>query len=167
MSENPRQSSRAVRLEAGAQAVINGALVTARTACEFEVGSGAYVLSGRALWRGKDALRSPHEALYFAMLQAGVDEARFAEERFRLFGLLSHIVTHDRTHAAQRECALCASALIAGDAKEAIASAARLASMPPADRRNAARVPGRSPKKRSSPVAQVYAHKPNAAEGRR
>ena len=167
MSEDPTQTPRAVRLEAGAQAVINGALVTARTACDFEVGSGAYVLAGRSLWRGRGATCNPHQSLYFALLEAGVNDTVFAEERFRLFNLLAQIVTHDRTHEAQRECSLCAAALISGDAKEAIASAARLASRSPSGRRTSTHLPGRAPRKRGSSKLQAYAQNPKIAEGSR
>lgn len=117
-----------VTLEAGAQAVINGAIVTATGPCVLEVGSGAFVLAGRGLQRSRDALYHPHEELYFSMLEAGTSPERFDESRYRLFGLLAQVVAQSRTHAAQKECAACAAAMMAGDTKAAIASAARLAS---------------------------------------
>ncbi len=117
-----------ITLAAGAQAVINGALVTATGPCEFEVGAGSFVVTGRALDRPQQALRNPHEELYFSMLDASTDADRFAEARFRLFGLLAQVVAHDRTYHGQRECAALAAALIAGDASEAVRCASRFAS---------------------------------------
>ncbi|MEP3422634.1 MAG: hypothetical protein ABJN35_12920 [Erythrobacter sp.] len=107
--------------------MINGALVTATQDCILEVGSGAFVLSGRALWRDRGPKRNPREELYFSMIDAATSEDRFNEERFRLFALLSQVVAQERTHEAQKECALCASALIAGNSQEAVRSASRLA----------------------------------------
>jgi hypothetical protein len=95
--------------------------------CILEVGSGAFVLTGPALWREQSALRNPREELYFSMLDAGTNPDRFSEARFRLFHLLGQVVAQERTHKAQRECALCAAALIAGNVEEAIRSAARIA----------------------------------------
>ncbi|MEM9501118.1 MAG: hypothetical protein AAF941_04665 [Pseudomonadota bacterium] len=117
-----------VQLEAGAQAVINGALLTAREGCSFEVGSGAFVLTGPALRGGRPAIRNPRDELYFSLLEAGTNPDRFAEARFRLFHLLAEVVEQDRTHQAQRECAMCAAALMAGDTAEAVRCAARIAS---------------------------------------
>ncbi|MEM7665478.1 MAG: hypothetical protein AAF250_06435 [Pseudomonadota bacterium] len=116
-----------VTLDAGAQAVINGALVTAIGPCRFEVGSGVFVLTGNALHRGKGSLRNPREELYFSMLEASAGPERFAEARLRLFRLLAEVVAQDRTHQGQRECALCAAALMAGKASDAVRSAARIA----------------------------------------
>lgn len=117
-----------VPLGPGRQAVINGALVTASAPCTLEVGPGAYVLAGQALARDKNALSNPREELYFSMLEAGTDPKRFNEARFRLFRLLSQVVAQDRTYQAQRECALCASALLKGNVEEATQCAARMAS---------------------------------------
>jgi hypothetical protein len=115
-------------LAQGEQAVVNGAMVTASTACTLEVGSGAFVLTGRSLWKDHDPLRNPSEELYFSLLDASVSAEHFENERFRLFALLAQVVLQQRTHEAQQECALCASALIAGNAEDATGSAARLAS---------------------------------------
>ena len=117
-----------VSLSQGGQAVINGALVTASTACTLEVGSGGFVLTGRSLWRDRAPKRNPREELYFSILDVCTDAARFDEERFRLFRLLAQVVVQERTHEAQKECSLCAAALIAGNAEEATRSASRLAS---------------------------------------
>ena len=125
---DPAPKPQSITLAQGGQAVINGALVTANTACTLEVGSGGFVLTGRSLWRDRDPLRNPREELYFSMLDASTSSTRFEEERFRLFRLLSQVVSQDRTHEAQKECSLCAAALIAGNAEEATQSAARLAS---------------------------------------
>ena len=140
----PPHRPQTVDLARGGQAVINGALVTASQACTLEVGSGAFVLTGRALWRGRDGLRNPREELYFSMMDAATSDARFESERFRLFALLSQVVAQDRTHQGQKECALCASALLAGKADDAVRSAARLAADQVETRRSAAgrRVPG-------------------------
>ena len=123
-NDNPRPQL--IVLEAGAQAVINGALVTANEPCSLEVGSGAFVLTGRAMRRPRQSLRNPREELYFSMLDASANADRFAESQFRLFGLLAEVVAQDRSHQGQRECALCAAALIAGDADEAVRSASRI-----------------------------------------
>jgi hypothetical protein len=120
--------TRIVHLAAGAQAVINGALVCAREACTLEVGSGAYVLTGRPLWPSRDALRNPCDELYFSLLDCSADETRFLSERFRLFGLLSEVVARDRSYDGQRECSQCAAALMTGDRHAAVESAARMAS---------------------------------------
>ena len=100
MDEPPTPSRpHSVYLEAGAQAVINGALVTAVEPCRFEVGAGAHVFSGRALWRDRSSGRSPHQELYFAVLEAAVGEGKLLEARFRLFQLLGHVVTAKREHS--------------------------------------------------------------------
>ncbi|WP_299195617.1 flagellar biosynthesis repressor FlbT [uncultured Erythrobacter sp.] len=117
-----------INLSQGGQAVINGALVTATTACTLEIGSGGNVLTGRSLWRQSGSERAPRDELYYSMLEASMSKARFEEERFRLFRLLSQVVAQDRSHTAQKECSLCASALISGRIEEATQSAARLAS---------------------------------------
>ncbi len=120
--------SQTVALARGAQVVINGAIVTASEPCTLEVGSGAFVLTGRSLWRGQNSDRKASEELYFSILDAGVDEMRFAKERFRLFMLLSRVVAQERSHKMQKECSLCAAAMIAGNIEDATRSAARLAS---------------------------------------
>lgn len=117
-----------VNLAKGAQAVINGALVTASTACTIEVGSGAFVLTDRSLWRDRPPLRNPREELYFSMIEASRHAGRFLEERFRMFTLLSQVVAQDADHDCQIECARCAHALITEDRDAAMRSAARLAS---------------------------------------
>ncbi|MEO1730951.1 MAG: hypothetical protein AAFR64_09450 [Pseudomonadota bacterium] len=141
--------SQTVRLAAGAQAVINGALVSTRDACTLEVGSGAYVLTGRALWPAPSELRNPRDELYFSLLDCGADEERLTNERFRLFGLLGEVVAHDRTHEGQRECAQCAAALMAGDTKAAIQSAARMASNNLCTGKTRTKVPGLPGEKRA------------------
>lgn len=125
---DPAPKPHTVTLAQGGQAVINGAIVTASTDCTLEVGSGAFVLTGRSLWQNRGNLRNPSEELYFSLLDACVSPEQFEEERFRLFALLSQVVAQQRTHEAQQECALCASALIAGQIDDAARSAARLAS---------------------------------------
>lgn len=117
-----------VSLEPGAQAVINGALVSAKSACTLEVGAGAFVLTGCGLWREREALRHPGEELYFSMLEAGTNPERFAAERFRYFNLLAQVVAQTKTSHGQKECAACAAAMMADDIQTAIESAARLAS---------------------------------------
>jgi hypothetical protein len=117
-----------VTLEPGAQIVINGALVTAHAACSIEVGSGAFVVTGPALRREREALRHPHEELYFSMLEAARSPENFTEAHHRLFALLAQVAAHSPTNAVQRECAVCAAAMMSGDARAAVASAARLAS---------------------------------------
>lgn len=119
---------RKVHLAAGAQAVINGALVTAIGPCELEVGAGSFVLTSHLANRQLSDVRAPREELYFSMLDASTDEERFAEARFRLFGLLAQVVVHDRTYQGQRECTACAAAIMAGNIEESVRSAARLAS---------------------------------------
>ncbi len=108
--------------------MINGALVTATGPCEFEVGAGSFVVTGRALDRPPHSLRNPREELYFSTLEAGTDGERFAEARFRLFGLLAQVVGQDRSYHGQRECAALAAAIMAADPSEAVRCASRLAS---------------------------------------
>jgi hypothetical protein len=117
-----------LHLAAGAQAVINGALITASEDCTIEVGAGAFVLTGRALWPRRDALRNPCDELYLSLIDCRGDEKRFEAERLRLFGLLSAVCAQDSGVENQRECARCVAALLEGDARAAVASAARLAS---------------------------------------
>ncbi|MEL6486479.1 MAG: hypothetical protein AAFQ13_04950 [Pseudomonadota bacterium] len=102
--------------------------MTAKGDCTLEVGAGAYVLTGRALWPTRSGLHNPADELYFSVLDCSPDEERFAAERFRLFGLLGEVVAHDRSYEGQRECAQCAAALMAGDRTAAVQSAARMAS---------------------------------------
>lgn len=139
-----------VHLAPGAQAVINGALVSARESCTLEVGSGAYVLTGRALWPTRNAIRNPKDELYFSLVECSADPELFEAERFRLFGLLGEVVAQDRTHEGQRECALCAAALMAGDRAEAVLSAARMASSAMQLDRTRTKVPGVKDEKRSA-----------------
>lgn len=127
-NEDKTTSTRIVHLAASEQVVINGALVTARQGCSFEIGTGAFVLTGGLLRQPRDGLRSPSDELYFSLLDCGSDEGRFASARFRMFELLGEVVARERTHEAQRECSQCAAALMAGDSKAAVESAARLAS---------------------------------------
>ncbi len=125
--QEPAPAPKTISLAAGAQAVINGALVTAQRACQLEVGSGAYVLTGRALWRSQRERSSSADALYYATLEACTTPQAFELGRFQLFAALSEVVAQDRTHQSQKECAACAAALVAGDAEAALASARRLA----------------------------------------
>lgn len=145
-----------VHLEAGAQAVINGALVTALEPCRFEVGSGAYVFTGRSLWRDRSSGLCPCQQLYFAVLEAAVGERDLAEARLRLFQLLGHVVTATRTLEGQRECSRFASALIDGNIDEVVSCAARLAASCRSDIRPIVRrrVPGRpgEPRSRKLPL---------------
>lgn len=131
-------SPKAITLAAGAQAVINGALITAVEPCQLEVGSGAFVLTGRALWRDQKRNSAAAAELYFAMLEVCARPDEFEPARFRLFALLSHVVAQNRTHQSQRECAACAAALIAGDRERALASAQRLAEAQKPDHEQAA-----------------------------
>lgn len=125
--ENQQPDNQTVHLVPGAQVVINGALVTARDACALEVGSDAFVLTGRAASHDDASMRNPRDELYFSLLDCSADEARFTQERFRLYRLLGEVVAQDRTYEAQRECSQCAAALMAGDARAAVESAGRLA----------------------------------------
>jgi hypothetical protein len=109
-----------VTLEPGAQIVINGALVTAHAACSIEVGSGAFVVTGPALRREREALRHPHEELYFSMLEAARSPENFTEAHHRLFALLAQVAAHSPTNAVQRECAVCAAAMMSGDSRGAL-----------------------------------------------
>ena len=139
-----------VQLTSGAQAVINGALVTAKGDCTLEVGAGAYVLTGRALWPTRSAIQNPADELYFSLLDCSADEERFAAERFRLFGLLGEVVAHDRSYECQRECAQCAAALMAGDCAAAVQSAGRMASNNLKGAPTRTKVPGLDGEKRSA-----------------
>jgi|GEM_PF-2823914 len=110
---------------AGSQLIVNGALVTALDPCRLELGSGAVVLAGREVARGKSGA-DPTRELYFALLKASETSNGVADERYHLFHLLAKVVARYRTHIAQRECALFAAALISGDHEAAIGSARRL-----------------------------------------
>lgn len=121
----PPPQPRKLVLDAGSQLIVNGALVTALDPCRLELGSGAVVLSGREASRRKSD-SDPTRELYFALLEASERQNGVANERYHLFRLLAMVVARYRTHAAQRECTLCASALISGDHKAAIGSARRL-----------------------------------------
>jgi flagellar biosynthesis regulator FlbT len=151
-TQNPSLRPQILSLSQGGQAVINGAIITASEPCTIEVGSGAFVLSGRSLWRDRDPLHNPREELYFSMLDASTDPARFAEERFRFFTLLSQIVAQERTHEAQEECALCASVLLSGDAEAATRSAARMASERFGKPKRHANVPGQRGERRQTEI---------------
>ncbi|BDI59722.1 hypothetical protein [Qipengyuania nanhaisediminis] len=120
--------SQTLSLARGGQAIINGALVTASEQCTIEVGSGAFVLAGRGLWRDQNPLRHPREELYFSLLDAAADDARYESDRFRLFSLLSQVVAQERTHWAQKECTLIANAMMSSELDLAVRGAARLAS---------------------------------------
>ncbi|MEM9310242.1 MAG: hypothetical protein AAGA34_02250 [Pseudomonadota bacterium] len=146
--EDTPPSTQTVRLARGAQVVINGALVSASESCTLEVGSGAYVLTGRALWPVRSSLRNPQDELYFSLLDCSADTERFTSERFRLFGLLGEVVAQDRTHEGQRECAQCAAALLGGDKDAAVESAARMAANGLRRGRTRTKVPGARAEKR-------------------
>lgn len=143
-----------VHMAPGARVVINGALVSTREACTLEIGAGAFVLEGSAPRNAHDAPRNPCDELYFSLLDCCADEERFINERFRIFGLLGEVLAQQGSHASQREAARCAAALMAGDAREAMQCAARIASSgmdlartrtkvpgAPEDRRKTARAP--------------------------
>ena len=132
-----------IELQPGAQAVVNGALVTALDTCRFDVSPGAYVVSGRSLWRDRRSSRAPQDELYFAVLEAAIEEHGLVEARFRLFQLLAHVVIHNRSHAAQRECSRFAAALMEGNAQEVVECAARLASHTTRSAPVRRKVPGR------------------------
>lgn len=121
----PPPPPRTIVLNAGSQLIVNGALVTALDPCRLELGSGAVVLSGQE--GARDAYGpDPTCELYFALLRASERSGGVSDERYHLFRILAKVVAQYRSHAAQRECALCASALISGDHKAAIGSARRL-----------------------------------------
>ncbi|MEM6585261.1 MAG: hypothetical protein AAF692_05860 [Pseudomonadota bacterium] len=128
MSDKFSPPAQIVHLAPGAQAAINGALVSAREACTLEVAPGAYVHTGRSLWPSGDDVRGPREELYFSLLECGPHAERFEDERVRLFGLVNEVAARDPAHEIQRECARCVAALMSGDAKAAVECAARLAS---------------------------------------
>ncbi|WFL78748.1 hypothetical protein P7228_06705 [Altererythrobacter arenosus] len=114
-----------VRLDTGAQAVVNGALVTAVTPCWFEVGSGGFVLTGRGLWPDRPAVELTRE-LYLLLIEASLAENGLEARRKPLFDLLGRAVAQMRTHEAQSECSLCAAAILSGDLDAALGSARRL-----------------------------------------
>ncbi len=112
-------------MEAGAQAVINGALVSAIGPCHFTVGSGGYILTGRALWPDHTARQLARD-LYLKLIVASHSEEGIAGQRGPLFDLLGKAVAQLRTHEAQAECSNCAAAILSGDLEAAVASARRL-----------------------------------------
>ena len=117
-----------VHLEPGAQVVINGALVCAREACALEIGAGAFVLAGRALFGDDNAVHNPCDELYFSLLDCVADAERFYADRFRLFALLGEVAAQEGLIERHREGPRCAAALMAGDVETAVESAARMAS---------------------------------------
>ncbi|MEP3052171.1 MAG: hypothetical protein ABJP48_05435 [Erythrobacter sp.] len=132
-----KSSPKFVSLAAGAQAIINGALVTAIEPCQFEVGPGAFVLTGESLSPNNSKPAAPADELYFSLLDAIAVPAQFEPARFRLFAILGRVVEQDRTLQAQEECAICAAAMIAGDPAAALASARRLAQKKEAQKKEA------------------------------
>lgn len=114
-------------LAAGAQAVINGALVTAKSDCALEVYPGAYIFTGRSLSAG--SVRNPHQELYFSLTEVADSAEEFAKERLRLFALLSQVVLQDGDRETQEECSRCAAAMLVDDRESAAKCAAQLASM--------------------------------------
>ncbi len=116
-----------VSLALGDQAVINGALVTAKGACSIEVSHGAFVMTGRKLRQARATTQNPSEELYFSLLEVEASRGRFEEERMRLFQLLSEIAVRDEGTEQQSDCTRCAVALMIGDAAQATTIAARLA----------------------------------------
>lgn len=140
--ENPPPPPQIVHLAPGSQAVINGALVSAREACTLEVATGAYILTGRELWPAHTGPRNPSDELYFSLLDCAADEDRFDDERFRLFALLGEVAAKSGFIARQRECSQCAAALMAGDVQNALDCAARMASSGLEDGRTRTKSPG-------------------------
>lgn len=124
-SDPPDPQPTELQLAAGAQAVINAALVTARGPCLLQVGSGAHVLHGRSLWRTDSAKLIARE-LYYRLLQAQSAGEDLRKTHGSYFALLGQIVAQMRTHEAQVECARCAAALTGGDYDTAIKSVRRL-----------------------------------------
>jgi len=146
--ENPPPPPQIVHLAPGSQAVINGALVSAREACTLEVAAGAYILTGRELWPAHAGPRNPSDELYFSLLDCAGDEDRFDEERFRLFALLGEVAAKSGFIARRAECSQCAAALMAGDVQSALDSAARMASSGLEDGRTRTTVAGILPERR-------------------
>lgn len=126
-SDDPSLPPQTVPLARGGQVVINGALITAQEACTLDVASGAYVLTSMTRLRDRKSLRNPREELYFSIIEVADDPARFADEQFRLFILLSQVAAQEPGPVAQKECSLCATALLTGNASDAKRSASRLA----------------------------------------
>lgn len=124
-SAPPEPQPTELHLAAGAQAVINAALVTARGPCLLQVGSGAHVLHGRSLWRN-DSARLIARELYYSLLKAQAEGEDLGMTHGRYFALLGQIVAQMRTHEAQVECARCAASLMGGDFEAAIRSVRRL-----------------------------------------
>ena len=116
-------------LERGAQAVINGALVTALEPCRLEIGSGAHVLAGRSLWRERSADDLARE-LYLLLLEAGMTGDGMRLQQDALFDLLGRLVAQLRSHSAQVQISRCALAIRSGDIDLALASARHLRGPP-------------------------------------
>ena len=120
-------SYQTISLASGDQAVINGALVTAASACSIEVSHGAFVMTGRKLRQARATMRNPSEELYFSLLEVEASRGRFEEERMRLFQLLSEIAARNQGAKQQGDCTSCAVALMIGDVVQATTIAAGLA----------------------------------------
>ncbi|UAB78527.1 hypothetical protein INR77_01975 [Erythrobacter sp. SCSIO 43205] len=112
-------------LKAGEQAVINGALVTAKSDCGFEICHSAAVFTGRRI--SATRAREPHIELYLSLSQVAHSELRFADARLRLFGLLSQIILEDDAPEIAEEIRKCTLALIGGKRAEAKRSAGAIA----------------------------------------
>lgn len=119
--------ARRIHLETGAQAVINGALVTASAPCWLELSPGAHVFTGRKAERPTGSPQSAYSDLYFALLAASAETEEVQASRYRLMDLLGEVVMQERKPQGQRECSRCAAAINAGQLHVAVESARRLA----------------------------------------
>ena len=134
-----------LHLAAGAQAIINAALVTARGPCLLQVGSGAHVLHGQGL-RPVGSAKLIARELYYSLLKAKAGGEPSGEALGSYFALLGQMVAQMRTHEAQVECARCAAALTSGDLDAAIRSVRRLGvSLPGGAGDSAFEAPGQQP----------------------
>jgi len=117
---------REIALDAGEQAVINGALITADQACIIRVADCAAVLTARALWRS-DGTEKPGHTLYYATMLAINDGDLEPSTKKELLGLLGRVVIHSRTRNTQEHCAKFAAAISSSDSEGALNVARLLA----------------------------------------
>ena len=117
-----------LNLAPGAQAVINGAIVTAAESCRLNVEPGAFVLVSGLPTPERAKVHDARQELYLSLLDLIRRPRADDEETIRLFRLLSDVAAQGTDQEAKQDCMTCCSALMAGRLVEASRPAARLAS---------------------------------------
>ena len=120
-------------MSAGEQAVINGALVTAKAPLQLRIGGGASVVRGARQLppRQKQAAgySLPAATLYYETLHFCAQQSPPPQQQKRLFQILGECVLQMRTRDAQILCSGYASAMRTGNFDHAQSAASGLACM--------------------------------------